>query len=108
MSLNSGRAIFRAAAILLLLFTATDLAFGKLWCGEDSAPVARSFQLVAQSDGAGRGAQDGDCFCCCGHVDVTAPFDLTAIPVDFRVPRPQREFVPVAPPQLTFPPPRLA
>ena len=54
--------VVRLAALVLLLWAATDLAFPRL-CAEDSpAPQTQSGSANDAS------ARQDDCFCCCHHV----------------------------------------
>ena len=102
------RVILRAAAIFLLLFTAADLAFSDQWCGEEQALIASSLRLSAASNAAPEQARDDDCFCCCGHVDFTTPFILRTFSAQVPVEHIEPMFIPVAPPHLTYTPPRTA
>ncbi len=101
--------VFQIAAVFLLLFTATDLAYADMWCREENSPAASAVQFVAYSNSApAQQGQDSDCFCCCGHVDVTASFEFVVTTLDSRLRHPQASYVPVAPPHLMVPPPRAA
>ena len=79
-----GRRIFRAAALVLLLFGIADLALPQL-CAEATgplpttaaAPVATALERAAAPDDAQpQPARAGDCFVCCGHVMPAQTFSL--------------------------------
>ena len=100
--------IFRAAALFLLLFTAADLAFAHTWCGEEQSQLSYASQLAIHSDAGAQHAQNDDCFCCSGHVDVTLPFVLIAVAAPTGAARSGHSYVPVAPTYPAFRPPRIA
>ena len=105
--------LFTAAAVVLLLFTAGDLAYPAM-CGEEGdvgafAAVQMSPTLSSASHaGNAADAAADDCFCCCGHVLAGAVFSV-AVPhgVELRRTSPSLQQAAFAP-LVTFPPPKAA
>lgn len=72
--------ILRAAAVVLLMLAAADLAFPQI-CRENAsglpaAPLAASLE-AQQHEGSGNDdMQQEDCFCCCPHIVSVEPQTL--------------------------------
>lgn len=65
--------VVRMVALLLLLFAAVDLFAIDLFAPSMCAPTTTS-------DGSGNpGADEDDCFCCCGHIVVRAPLHIVPV-----------------------------
>lgn len=89
------RRLFRATALLFLIYTGVDLIFPQICCEEPvGAATTQSFALYGEVKTANRSTvasfdtseesrnqqgsevpcRDEDCFCCCAHVMPSPPF----------------------------------
>jgi hypothetical protein len=64
-------AIFRLAAVAILLLAAADLLACDL-LSNSACEISRSFSTDGCDDSSG----DGGCLCCCCHIVVSTPFVL--------------------------------
>lgn len=69
--------ILRAAAVLILMLAAADLAFPQI-CRENAsrlptAPLAASLQAQQDEGSGNHDTQQEDCFCCCSHIVSAEP-----------------------------------
>lgn len=107
------RTIVRAAAVLLLMLAAADLALPQI-CRKNASrlPAAQAASLQAQQDGGNRGSdetQREDCFCCCSHIVSAEPQTLlTSLPTTESDCFGRNLDEPSVPVLSLFRPPRLA
>jgi hypothetical protein len=118
--------IFRAIAIYFLLFTVADLATPHL-CGEEldgfpkSASIAEGAETATEHSAISSTAADRhedessspaplseDCFCCCSHILPGAHFTVGNLTLQTMMSEPSISFLPTAPSNKPFRPPRLS
>ena len=115
MSAFRQRWIHTAAAVFLLLFTAVDLAYPQLCTEDGNGGVTTAINSSASlTIGGASSIPDSapghvdDCFCCCGHVLVSAEYQIQ-IPTPVQALRSTLALCSaVHAPRSTFRPPRLS